>query len=95
LILILLNGTRASTKAGFELTSLKKRPEWELFRDGAPGGESPAQIASRAGRVVQKVRSIAGDVLLFSSGYFLGVLASHWIAAEPVLGKFFYSEPPA
>src|SRR5215831_7954572 len=44
---------------------LKERPDWDLFRDGCPGGESPAQIGERADRVVERVRSIPGNVLLF------------------------------
>jgi probable phosphoglycerate mutase len=60
-----------------------------LFLDGCPGGESPEQVAARADRVVQRVRSIAGDVLLFSSGHFLRVLAARWIGAQPVVGRGF------
>src|SRR5678815_4354734 len=44
---------------------LGERPDWQLFRDGCPGGESPQQIAARADRVVSRVRAVAGDVLLF------------------------------
>ena len=44
-----------------------KRPDWEMFRDGFPGGESFDQIAARADRIVDRVRSIEGAVLLFSS----------------------------
>src|SRR6266480_7805577 len=46
----------------------EKRPEWQLFRDGCPGGESPDQIGARADRVVSRVRAVKGDVLIFSSG---------------------------
>ncbi|HME99879.1 MAG TPA: histidine phosphatase family protein [Terriglobia bacterium] len=59
-----------------------ERPDWELFRDGAPGGESPAQAAARADRVVNRVRAVLGDVLLFSSGHFIRVLATRWIGLE-------------
>jgi len=59
---------------------LAERPDWQLFRDGCPGGESPAQIGDRADRVVKRVRSIPGDVLLFSSGHFIRVLAARWLA---------------
>ena len=62
---------------------LAKRPDWELFRDGAPGGESPMQVAERADRVVQRARSVGGDVLLFSSGHFIRVLAARWLALDP------------
>jgi probable phosphoglycerate mutase len=62
---------------------LAERPDWVLFRDGCPGGESPAQIAARADRVVERVRAISGDVLLFSSGHFIRVLAARWLGLEP------------
>jgi probable phosphoglycerate mutase len=60
----------------------KERPDWELFRDGCPGGESPAEVAARADRVVSRVRAVPGDVLLFSSGHFIRVLATRWIGLE-------------
>jgi probable phosphoglycerate mutase len=59
-----------------------ERPDWQLFRDGCPGGESPAQVVARADRVVSRLRGIQGDVLLFSSGHFLRVLAVRWIGIE-------------
>jgi len=68
---------------------LRERPDWQLFRDGCPGGESPQQVATRADRVVNRVRAVTGDVLLFSSGHFLRVLATRWIGLEPINGKSF------
>jgi broad specificity phosphatase PhoE len=68
------------------------RPDWQLFRDGCPGGESPDQVAQRADRVVSRVRAIKGDVLLFSSGHFLRILAARWLGLEPVAGKYFLLE---
>jgi broad specificity phosphatase PhoE len=62
---------------------LRERPDWQLFRDGCPGGESPVQIGDRADRVVERVRRIGGDVLLFSSGHFIRVLAARWLAPGP------------
>ena len=59
-----------------------ERPDWQLFRDGCPGGESPQQVAARADRVVNRVRVLQGDVLLFSSGHFIRVLAGRWIGIE-------------
>jgi broad specificity phosphatase PhoE len=67
---------------------LAERPGWQLFRDGCPGGESPDQIAARADRVVRRVRAVPGNVLLFSSGHFLRVLAARWLGLEPAAGKF-------
>jgi len=60
-----------------------ERPGWLLFRDGCPGGETPAQVAARADRVVSRVRAVNGNVLLFSSGHFIRVLATRWIGLEP------------
>jgi broad specificity phosphatase PhoE len=57
-----------------------QRPNWDLFRDGCPGGESPGQVGERADRVVQRIRAVEGNVLLFSSGHFLRVLAGRWLA---------------
>jgi probable phosphoglycerate mutase len=57
-----------------------ERPDWQLFRDGCPGGESPAQVGERADRVVQRIRLVPGNVLLFSSGHFIRVLAARWLA---------------
>jgi len=60
-----------------------KRPDWQLFRDGCPGGESPQQVAARADCVVNRVRLAQDNVLLFSSGHFIRVLAARWIGIEP------------
>lgn len=67
-----------------------ERPDWELFRDGCPGGESPDQVSVRADRIVRRARAASGDVLLFTSGHFLRVLAVRWLGLEPSVNcKFF------
>lgn len=66
-----------------------KRPDWQLFRDGFPGGETFEEIGARADRVVNRVRSIGGDVQLFSSGHFLRVLAARWLGLEPQGARYF------
>src|SRR5208283_6036045 len=66
-----------------------KRPGWELFRDGCPGGESAGDVGSRADRVVDRVRAVKEDVVIFSSGHFLRVLAARWLGLEPQAGKYF------
>ena len=68
---------------------LANRPGWDMFRDGFPGGETSAQIATRADRVVSRVRSIDGPVLLFSSAHFLRVLASRWLGLPPESARLF------
>jgi probable phosphoglycerate mutase len=61
----------------------KERPDWQLFRDGCPGGESPNQVDARAQRVVGRARAVQGDVLIFTSGHFMRMLASRWLGLEP------------
>jgi broad specificity phosphatase PhoE len=65
-----------------------ERPEWDLFRDGCPGGESPDLVAARADRVLSRVRALREDVLLFSSAHFLRVLAARWLALGPAAGSY-------
>jgi broad specificity phosphatase PhoE len=72
---------------------LQQRPDWDLFRDGCPGGESPEQIGERADRMVQRIRSVPGDVLLFSSGHFIRVLTSCWIGIGAGGGRYFLLNP--
>jgi broad specificity phosphatase PhoE len=68
---------------------LKERPDWQLFRDGCPGGESPGQVAARADRVAARARAVSGNVLLFSSGHFLRILAARWLGLEAAAGRHF------
>jgi probable phosphoglycerate mutase len=67
----------------------KERPDWQLFRDGCPGGETPDQIGARADRVVSRLRAVEGDVLVFSSGHILRVLAARWLGLESGAGRYF------
>jgi broad specificity phosphatase PhoE len=66
-----------------------ERPDWQLFRDGCPDGESPEQIGARADRVIARVRAIDSDVVLFSSGHFVRVFAARWLGLEPGAGTYF------
>jgi broad specificity phosphatase PhoE len=68
---------------------LHERPDWQLFCDGCPGGETPDEVAARADSVIRRVRAVEGDVLLFSSGHFLRVLAARWLGLEAEAGKYF------
>jgi probable phosphoglycerate mutase len=66
---------------------LRERPDWQLFRDGAPGGETPEQIGARADRVIARIRAVAGNVLLFSSAHVSRVLAARWLGLPPAGGR--------
>ncbi|HJZ60222.1 MAG TPA: histidine phosphatase family protein, partial [Gemmataceae bacterium] len=73
----------------------KDRPDWDLFRDGCPGGESPAAVGARADRVIGRLRATPGDVLLFSSGHFLRVLAARWLGLHAAAGQYLFLDTSA
>jgi probable phosphoglycerate mutase len=66
---------------------LKARPDWNLFRDGSPNGETPAQISDRADRFIAQVRALAGNVALFSHSHVGRVLAARWIGLPVAQGQ--------
>lgn len=57
----------------------KERPDWNVYRDGCPRGEMPAQASDRADRLFARLRVLDGNVALFSHGQFGCVLAARWI----------------
>lgn len=57
----------------------KGRPDWNLFRDGCPRGESPVQVSERADRVIARLRALEGNIAIFSHGHFGRVPAARWI----------------
>ncbi len=57
----------------------KRRPDWNLFRDGCPHGESPADVSDRADRLITRLRALQGNIAVFSHGHFGRVLAARWI----------------
>jgi broad specificity phosphatase PhoE len=66
-----------------------QRPGWEIFRDGCPGGENASDVGKRADRVIAKARAAADNVLLFSHGHYLRVLAARWLGLDPIDGRYF------
>jgi probable phosphoglycerate mutase len=58
-------------------------PDWDLFNNGCPGGETVQQIAQRADRMAARLKGLSGNVLVFSHGHLLRVLAARWIG-QPV-----------
>ena len=57
----------------------RDQPGWDLFRDGAPGGESVEQMTARVDRVVARLKAMTGNVLVFAHGHFLRTLAARWV----------------
>ena len=70
-----------------------ERPGWTIFRDGCPNGESPADIAARADRVIARLRTMEGDVALFSHGHFGLVFAARWIGLDVAQARHFKMDP--
>jgi broad specificity phosphatase PhoE len=69
----------------------RERPGWTLYQDGAPHGESPEQVATRADRFVELVRPIEGDVAAFSSGQIIRMIAARWLGMPPLAARYFYT----
>lgn len=67
----------------------KTAPDWQIFRDGAPGGETPQQVATRVDRVVSRLRAADGDIAVFAHGHVLRVLVARWIDLPPDAGQHF------
>jgi probable phosphoglycerate mutase len=67
----------------------RRRPGWDLFRDGCPGGESVEAVGARADRVIAKLRPIEGRTILFGHSHFFRVLAARWLRLPPGDGRFF------
>ena len=72
---------------------LRDHPGWELFRDGCPVGESPQDVAARADRFIARVHGMTGDVLAFSSGHIIRMIAARWNGLAPVAGRVFFCRP--
>ncbi|SFJ47106.1 histidine phosphatase family protein [Planctomicrobium piriforme] len=64
------------------------RPDWHVFDDGCPGGESVAEITARADRMVAKLRTMSGRTAIFSHGHFCRVLAARWCGLDITFAKY-------
>jgi broad specificity phosphatase PhoE len=64
----------------------EQRPDWNLWRDGCPGGERPGDVAARVDRLIAELRELDGDAALFAHGHVLRVLAARWIELGPEWG---------
>jgi broad specificity phosphatase PhoE len=67
----------------------KQNPGWELFRDGAPGGESVAEVGARADTVIAHLRDTQGRTILFGHSHFFRVLAARWLGLPVADGRLF------
>lgn len=67
----------------------QQRADWNIFRDGCPNGEMPAQVAARADRLIARLRTLEGNIALFSHGQFARVLAARWIGLQVIEAQHF------
>ncbi len=67
----------------------KARPDWDLFRDGCPGGEGPKEVRERADRLIAHLRTLSGNIALFSHGQFGCCFAARWIGLPVEDGQHF------
>jgi broad specificity phosphatase PhoE len=67
----------------------EKIPDWVIFRDGCPGGETPAAIGARADRMIDKIRAVQGNVAVFAHGHVLRVLGVRWLGLSVAAGSQF------
>lgn len=66
-----------------------RNPGWDLFRDGAPGGESVEEVGARADRVIARLRKLEGRTILFGHGHFTRVVATRWLGLPVRDAKLF------
>jgi probable phosphoglycerate mutase len=64
-----------------------RRPGWNVFGDGCPNGETPAEVADRADRLIRRLDAMRGRIALFSHGHFSRVLAARWLGQPVALGR--------
>jgi len=71
----------------------RERPDWDLFTDGVPGGESLDQVAVRVDRVIARVRAQSGDVACVAHAHLLRVLAVRWLDLDPECSRYLVLGP--
>jgi broad specificity phosphatase PhoE len=70
-------------------TIRETRPDWYLWRDGCPGGESAADVGRRVDRVIDAIAGVDGRVALFAHGHVLRVLTARWLTLDAEAGALF------
>ncbi|HEY2810362.1 MAG TPA: histidine phosphatase family protein [Rhabdochlamydiaceae bacterium] len=70
-------------------------PHWNIFLNGAPGGESVKDIEKRCAKMCHLFQEASGDVAVFSHGHFLRALALSCIQLPIAAGRHFTLFPAA
>jgi probable phosphoglycerate mutase len=66
------------------------RPDWSLFRDGCPGGESVVEVGARADRLIGRLKTLGGRILLFGHAHFFRVLGARWVGLPASASSLFF-----
>jgi probable phosphoglycerate mutase len=73
---------------GITTDEMRERvPDWDIWRDGCPGGETIEQVAERADRVIARALAADGDAVLVAHGHLLRVLAARYLECDPRFGR--------
>lgn len=67
----------------------KQKADWNVYRDGCPGGEMPEQVCARADRLVARLRQLDGNIALFAHGQIGSAIAARWIGLALVEAQHF------
>lgn len=67
----------------------RQYPDWDIWTDGCPQGETAAQVSARADRLITRLLTLTGKVALFSHGQFAQALAARWIGLPILQGQHF------
>ena len=79
---------------GLTTPQIRERdPDWDLWHDGCPGGETPAQVGARVDRVLERVAAVDGTALAFAHGHVLRVLTARWLEMDVAAGARFHLAP--
>jgi broad specificity phosphatase PhoE len=68
-------------------------PGWSIWRDGAPGGETAADVGARTDRVIAQAQTSGGETVVFAHGHYLRVLTARWLGLPPEAGRLFALAP--
>jgi probable phosphoglycerate mutase len=68
-------------------------PDWSIWSTPVPDGETLDQVGQRSRRLIDRINSVSGDVLLFAHGHILRVMTATWLGLPPDGGRLFALEP--
>jgi broad specificity phosphatase PhoE len=68
-------------------------PGWSVWTHPVDGGESLADVAGRADRVVERLLGIDRPAVLFAHAHLLRILGARWCGLAPSAGRVFTIDP--